>query len=208
MKQHLASLLAAPIFLVSCVSQLPKNAITVDRLSQLERSPTLSARSIEISISLHENDKVTAMPSVITMVGQPAKTVVEREFIYPTKFDLAASTPPKGDKSFPVTPSTPTAFEMRALGPQIEITPRIRGPFIELTGKFTRTSHSGFGRGAGEAFSPIVDSTGRILLTENKVPLPHFTTEEFRVHAVGLPGTEQVITFEGLQLHFTCRVVR
>ena len=206
MKRHTVSLFAVPLLLISCVSQVPKNAITVDRLSHLESQPKLAAKSFEISISIHEKGQITALPSVTTNVGEPAKIVVQKEFFYPTAFDLPVISKPKDDKSYPVTPSTPTVFELKQLGTQIEITPRIRGPFVELTGLLTRTAHAGFGRGAGEVFSPITDSTGRLILTENKVPLPHFTTDEFRIHIVEVPGTEQVITFDDFELHIKCRV--
>lgn len=207
MRRPTLSLFAVPLLLIGCATGVPKNAITVDRLSQLERLPKLSAKVVEIAISIHEKDKITTLSRLTTKVGQPAKTAVGREFIYPTAFDIPVVSTPKVEKGFAVTPSTPTVFEMKQLGTQIMVTPCIRGPFIELTGMLTRTDHGGFGRGAGEAFSPVVDSTGRVTLTENKVPLPHFTTDDFRIHTVGLPSTEQIIVFDDLELHITCKVV-
>jgi hypothetical protein len=207
MSRPTLSLFAVPLLLIGCASGVPKNAITVDRLSQLERLPKLSARVVEIAISIHEKDTITALPRLTTKVGQPAKAAVEREFFYPTAFDIPVVSTPKVEKGFPVTPSTPTVFELKPLGTRLTVTPRVRGPFIELTGMLTRTDHGSLGRGAGEAFSPVVDSTGRVILTENKVPLPHFTTDEFRIHTVGLPSNEQIIVFDGLELHITCKVV-
>lgn len=201
-------LLAVPLCLASCVSQPIQNAITTERLDELKASPNLSAKTVEITASLYEDGKITAMPTVVTKVGKPVNVVMGRDFIYPITFDLAATTKARGENRVSVIPTTPTAFDARTIGAEIEITPRIRGPFMELTGKLLRTSHRGFGSAGGEVFSPIVDSTGRVILTENRVQLPHFSTDEYRVHAVGLPGKEQIISFDGIELRITCRVKR
>lgn len=67
---------------------------------------------------------VVAAPTIITKSGQRANVTVSKEFRYPTEFD-----PPQipqtvsGDSGAPITPSTPTAFEMRDLGITLEVEP-------------------------------------------------------------------------------------
>src|SRR5678815_1788136 len=69
-------------------------------------------------------------PRVTTKSGQRAVIEIIREFRYPTEFD-----PPQipqtfngtGGGSFPVTPTTPTAFETRNTGVTLEVEPVI-GP--------------------------------------------------------------------------------
>jgi general secretion pathway protein D len=75
---------------------------------------------------------VLAAPTVITKSGQRANITVSREFRYPTEFD-----PPQIPQSLsnvvdgitytasfaPITPSTPTAFEMRNVGITLEVEP-------------------------------------------------------------------------------------
>jgi hypothetical protein len=87
------------------------------------------------------------------------------------------------------------------------ITPKLRGPFIELTGLLVNRRHEGFARGAGEAFSTITDPTGRIVYTDNKVLLPHFITDEYRVHTLGLPGTKMSIEFDDFKIHITTEII-
>ena len=88
------------------------------------------------------------------------------------------------------------------------ITPKIRGPFIELTGLLINRRHAGSARGAGEAFSTITDPTGQVVYTDNQAPLPHFITDEYRVHTLGLPGTEMIIQFDDLKIHITTEIRR
>jgi general secretion pathway protein D len=76
-------------------------------------------------------------PNVVTKSGQRSRVSVSREFIYPTEFDppqipqqvggvingVVMDAPP----AVPVTPSTPTTFEMREVGVILEVEPVV-GP--------------------------------------------------------------------------------
>ena len=195
--------IAISLIFSGCSSSSHPNAISVDRLHELERAPRLKAHSLRISTRIERDGVTTTLPDVTTQVGQTAKVEVPKEFRYPTAFALAETKKLEGPPRFPVTPTTPTAFDTTKLGIVYTITPKLRGPFIELTGLLINRRHAGSARGAGEAFSTITDPTGRIVYTDNKVPVPHFITDEYRVHTLGLPGTEMSIQFDDFKIHLT-----
>ncbi len=86
------------------------------------------------AISQRKGVDLMSAPSVTTKGGQRATVEVVREFIYPTEFD-----PPQiptnvgstnggsggGATAIPVTPTTPTAFEMRPVGVRMEVDPTV-----------------------------------------------------------------------------------
>jgi general secretion pathway protein D len=100
-----------------------------------------------------------AMPSIVAKSGQKATIDLAREFIYPTEFD-----PPEipqqvgsvqignlriqgaGNNSAPITPSTPTTFEMRKVGVVIEMEPVINdnGKDVEILLTPELTEFEGF----------------------------------------------------------------
>lgn len=119
-------------------------------------------------------------PSVTTKGGQRATIEVVREFIYPTEFD-----PPQvptnvgggiggGVSSIPVTPTTPTAFEMRPVGVRMEVDPTVGadGYTIDLNLLPEVTEFDGFINYG----SPIL-SAGEVL-TENIINQPVFSTRK------------------------------
>jgi general secretion pathway protein D len=148
---------------------------------------------------------------VKTRPGQTVAVETILEFSYPIAYEipqikkLKLGNPDPSASSYPVTPTTPLAFGHRNLGTELKLTPKLRGPYIEISGSLKVTMLSGFGRGAGEPFSPIVEAGSGVVLTDNKVLLPHFTTEEYEIHSIGLPGMEHVIKFDKLQFHLTCK---
>jgi hypothetical protein len=208
MNHFILPFIAFPLIFSSCSSPSYPDAISVDRLHELSMAPRLKAQSIRITTRIERDGVTTTLPVVTTKVGQTAKVEVPNEFRYPTAFALAETKKVEGSPMFPVTPTTPTAFDNRKLGMVYTITPKLRGPFIELTGFLVNRTHAGSARGAGEAFSTITDPTGRIVYTENKVPLPHFITDEYRVHTLGLPGTEMSIQFDDFKIHITTEIIR
>jgi hypothetical protein len=199
--------IAIPLIFSSCSSPSYPDAISVDRLHELSMAPRLKAQSLRITTRIEQDGVTTTLPAVTTKVGQTAKMELAKDFRYPTAFALAETKKVEGSSMFPVTPTTPTAFDTKRLGVVYTITPKLRGPFIELTGFLVNRRHEGFARGAGEAFSTITDPTGRIVYTDNKVLLPHFTTDEYRVHTAGLPGTEMSIRFDDFKIHITTEII-
>ena len=129
-------------------------------------------------------------PSVTTKGGQRATIEVIREFIYPTEFD-----PPQvptnvgalnggggigfpglnqAAASIPVTPTTPTAFEMRPVGVRMEVDPTVGadGYTIDLNLLPEVTEFDGFINYG----SPIL--SGGQVLTENIINQPVFSTRK------------------------------
>jgi general secretion pathway protein D len=90
-------------------------------------------------------DLMTA-PKVTTKSGARATIQIIREFIYPTQFDPPQIPQSTGTRISPVTPSTPTQFEMRPLGVELEVEPTV-GPdgfSIELVLSPRVTEFDGF----------------------------------------------------------------
>ena len=139
---------------------------------------------------------VTAQPAVVTRSGQKASIEIVRELIYPTEFD-----PPQvptnfgatqqnnnnnnggvlGPMSSPppvVTPTTPTAFDMRRTGVVLEVEPVIsedsRMVDLAITPEFTE--FSGFVNYGTPIFAVYQGDYN--LLTENFIYQPVFDTKK------------------------------
>jgi len=127
-------------------------------------------------------------PQVVTRSGQRAKIEVVREFIYPTEFD-----PPEiperflggsgGISSFPVTPTTPTAFETRSVGVTMEVDPVIGndGYTIDLNLAPEVVEFEGFINYGSPIRTSGIDGNGivqAVELTENRIEQPIFATRK------------------------------
>ena len=152
---------------------------------------------------------INASPSVTTKSGLKATAEVTREFIYPTEFDppRLPQIPRRGATSPPIaTPTTPTAFEMRKTGVQVEIEPVISedGRTVELTIVPELVDFEGFVNYGSPIYSPaalsvqavqasvlnavtglitsstayIPDSTPDQLITPNKILQPVFKVQK------------------------------
>lgn len=141
-------------------------------------------------LSQHKGTDVQANNHVLVRPGQIAKIEQVREFIYPTEYD-----PPElpneiggfaddgntrfvGPFSgiFPVTPATPTAFEMRRLGSVIEVEPTVGADnqTISLNVAADFSDFIGFvnyGIPIRNSFFRQADGTPPIL-TENRILMP------------------------------------
>jgi general secretion pathway protein D len=148
-------------------------------------------------------DLLTA-PSVMTRSGQRAKVEVIREFIYPTEFeppeipqDFGSSNSTGGGlgglfgggtgggsasvSSFPVTPTTPTAFETKNTGVTLEVEPTVGsdGFTIDLTLAPSVIEFEGFVNYGSPIQTGAVDALGQptqVVLTENRIEQPVFST--------------------------------
>jgi len=115
--------------------------------------------------------------SVMVQPGQIARISQVREFIYPTEYDPPEIPNQIGDgiggggvEVFPVTPATPTAFEMRELGGVIEVEPTVSSDnkTINLNVLADFTEFSGFINYG----TPI--RNGILEVTENRILMPVF----------------------------------
>ncbi|WP_240914704.1 Amuc_1098 family type IV pilus outer membrane protein [Roseimicrobium sp. ORNL1] len=174
--QNLASTLAPGVFAVSGVFTDPQFQVVIRALSQKKGVDLMSA------------------PSVTTRSGQRATVEVIREFIYPTEFDppqipqtVGATTGTIGGgggaSTFPVTPTTPTAFEMRPVGVRMEVDPVIGpdGYTIDLNLAPEVTEFEGFINYGSPINTSSTDALGNpttLVLTENRIEQPVFSTRK------------------------------
>ncbi|MDB6072146.1 MAG: type and secretion system protein [Verrucomicrobiales bacterium] len=158
------------------------------------------------------DDFRTFPPSITVRTGQKGTLEMIREFPHPTSFDLpqwpdadgsrkpakrpeAGAALPNGG-SYPVTPVTPRDFSFRNIGWKLDaLTVKPQGAFLVVSGTFHETTFDGFIQNAGEAYSPIITSGtnafGRkelVVLSDNKVLSPTFTSRETPFQAAALPG--------------------
>lgn len=147
-------------------------------------------------------------PKVTTRSGQTARIELIREFIYPTEFD-----PPQipqntnSGQITPVTPSTPSSFDTRNLGVELEVQPQI-GPdgfTIDLILQPRVTEFEGFINygSAINTFVPFISpanplgfATTNVTLTENVINQPIFSVREITTEVSIYDG--QTVALGGL----------
>jgi len=132
-------------------------------------------------------DIMTA-PSIVSRSGERATIEIIREFIYPTEYD-----PPELPNNFggggglgtttitafPVTPATPTAFETRNTGVLLEVEPTLGEDGFTINLQFTPeiVEFEGF-INYGSPISGTDDEGNSILITENRIEMPVFSTRK------------------------------
>lgn len=143
-------------------------------------------------------DLMTA-PSITAKSGEKATIEIIREFIYPTEYE-----PPQipqqqggnfgggggggggiinngGIQTFPVTPATPTAFDVRNTGVTLEVEPNISDNDFMIDLRFVPeiTEFEGFINYGSPITTGGTDALGnpvQITLTENRIEMPVFST--------------------------------
>jgi general secretion pathway protein D len=135
-----------------------------------------------------------AMPSIVTKGGQKATIDLAREFRYPTEFDppeipqQVGSIPTGGNvriiadnNTGPITPSTPTTFEMRKVGTVIEMEPVIsaNGKEVEILLTPESTEFEGF-IDYGSDINNQVQTAGALVNqpVDNRIIQPIFRTNK------------------------------
>jgi len=138
-------------------------------------------------------------PTAVTRSGVPARMEVIRELIYPTEYDPPElpnsvgftdyndwdNPAPQPDQQqqnnlgFPVTPATPTAFEMRPVGTILDAEPVVSpdGSVVELNFDLAHVEFSGFVNYGSPITQPMIDALGRptsVVVTENRIFQPVF----------------------------------
>ncbi len=150
-----------------------------------------------------------AAPTVVTPEGRRATIENIREFIYPTEFDppkvLPRSPLPDDSKggttaptSYSVTPTTPTAFEMRPVGLRLEIDPEVSmaDDIITLALEPEWTVFEGFLDYGQPIYASTTDAVGKatpVELTANKLKQPIFRTATLRTSVTMHDGTSVVM---------------
>ena len=145
------------------------------------------------------------MPSSTFRSGQRSCIEMVREFIYPTEFDppelsQVTAKPETDDEApgaFPVTPTTPTAFEMRPIGVRAEFEAKQLSPgTIQLDIAPEITVFEGFvnyGSPIRTTGRNIVGTPVTINLTDNKIDQPIFHTAKFTGSMVIKSGESVII---------------
>jgi general secretion pathway protein D len=194
--QVLASSLAPGVLAFSGVFTDPQFQVVIRALSQKKGVDLMSA------------------PSVTTKSGQQASVEVVREFIYPTEFE-----PPEipqqfgsvgggttnlltgqssGAGGFPVTPTTPTAFDMRKVGVRMEVEPTVGadGYTIDLNLAPEVVEFEGFINYGSPIQTTAQNALGvstTLTLTENVINQPVFSTRTLKTSVTVFDGSTVVM---------------
>ncbi len=141
--------------------------------------------------ALHQKKGVDLMtaPSVITKSGHAARIQIVREFRYPTQFDPPQIPPTQTFGISPLTPTTPTAFETKNTGIELDVTPTVGpdGTTIDLILQPKVTEFEGFINYGSQidTVAPIssalglsTGATATVKLSDNTIHQPVFSIRE------------------------------
>lgn len=121
---------------------------------------------------------INATPSVTTKNGLKATVEITREFIYPTEFDPPQLPQVSRNSSAPLiaTPTTPTAFETRKTGVELEVEPIISedGRTVELTIMPSLTSFEGFVNYGSPIQSPASSALQTLVVNGSQLLVPFY----------------------------------
>ncbi len=167
------------------------------------------------ALSQKKGVDLMSAPSVTAKSGQRATVEVVREFIYPTEFDppeipqqfggnIGGAFGVGGGQSaagFPVTPTTPTTFEMRPVGVRLEVDPTLGGDgyTIDLILAPEVTEFEGFINYGSPIQTGSTDALGNprtIILTENVINQPIFSSRKVNTSVTIWDG--QTVALGGL----------
>ena len=135
-------------------------------------------------LSQHKGADLVTAPTVVTKSAQKAKIEVFRELLYPVEFDppeLPQEVSSSQTGIFPVTPAHPTRFEMRGTGVTLEVDPLV-GPdsytiFLNLLPEVVEfDGFVNYGSEITAAGTDILGNPTQLVVTDNRVDLPVFTT--------------------------------
>ena len=149
---------------------------------------------------------IVAVPSVTTRSGQQSSIEIIREFIYPTEYEppeLPNSVGTNSEGIFPVTPATPTAFEMRKVGVILEVLPTASKDkrFVDINLKPDLTDFDGFINygspiRSGGAIAGGAGLFGQVepqVVTNNEILMPVFSKMATETALTVADGTTMVI---------------
>ena len=160
-----------------------------------------------------KNVDLVVAPSTTSRSGQQTKVEVIREFIYPTEYeppelpnqigggvsvDFDTGLISGSQQSFPVTPATPTSFEMRPVGVELDVLPTVSEDrhYIDLAIKPSVTDFDGFVNYGSAITSPGTDSFGNptnTVVTPNEILMPVFSVMKAETNLTVRDGETLVI---------------
>jgi len=144
---------------------------------------------------------IVVSPSTVTRSGQQSTVEIMREFIYPTEYeppelpntvgssaiiDLDSGAVNVSSPLIPITPATPTSFEMEKVGVVLDVLPTVSadGHYVDLALKPSITDFDGFVNYGTPITSPApaspanplgLGSDARVILTSNQILMPVFS---------------------------------
>ena len=145
-------------------------------------------------------------PRVTTRSGEVARMELVREFRYPTQFDppQVPQTASPGGNFIPIPPTTPSAFEIKNLGVELEVEPTVGpdGYTIELNLSPRITEFDGFINYGSPINTEVIyvnplnflNSVSRTLqISENVINQPIFSVRETRTQVTVYDGATVVL---------------
>ncbi|MGB6220227.1 Amuc_1098 family type IV pilus outer membrane protein [Haloferula sp.] len=142
---------------------------------------------------------LAAVPSVVTRSGQAASIKIIQEFIYPTEYEppelpnsvggggtvdlVTGIVTPDAVGVTPVTPATPTSFEMRETGIVMEVLPTVsqNKQYVDITLAPNITDFDGFVNYGSPINSSVPGGVGgfgapvQVTITPNRILMPVFS---------------------------------
>jgi general secretion pathway protein D len=114
---------------------------------------------------------VLSAPTVTTKSGNSANVSIVREFRYPATYSPPEIPQTTGSGTQPITPATPTDFEMRQVGVTLDVTPTVQDQTgqIDLDMKPLVTEFEGFIN-----YGSQIRNRG-VVVTENYINYPVFS---------------------------------
>ncbi len=167
---------------------LPGSAMMQPTPGVLAVAGTLTDPQFQVvirALSQRTAGDILAAPSVVTRSGQRARIELIRELIYPTEYEPPELPQTVGAEatsgSFPVTPATPTAFEVRPIGLTMEVDPVIseNNQYVELNLMAEFVRFEGFVNYGSPITTAAVNALNipvNITITENRIVMPVFKT--------------------------------
>ncbi|MEO6847971.1 MAG: Amuc_1098 family type IV pilus outer membrane protein [Chthoniobacterales bacterium] len=151
-------------------------------------------------------DLMTA-PKVTTKSGLLATIQIIREFRYPTEFDPPQIPQTTGGSFTPITPTTPSAFETRNLGVELEVQPTVGADGFTIDLRLTPkvTEFEGFinyGSPISTTVFPVLGISGNIvilgpstklLVSQNTINQPIFSVREVTTDVTIYDGSTVVL---------------
>ncbi|MEP4076967.1 Amuc_1098 family type IV pilus outer membrane protein [Haloferula sp.] len=168
---------------------------------------------------------LAAVPSVVTRSGQAAEIRATREFIYPTEYEppelpntvggggtldlVTGGFTPDAVGISPVTPATPTSFEMREVGIVMEVLPTVsqNKRFVDITLAPDITDFDGFVNYGSPINSTSTDALGQsfeVTITPNRILMPVFSSMKAGTSLTVADG--QTIVIGGLMQEKTQKI--
>lgn len=182
----------------------PRQRLTPQRVAELT-APTDAPAAARYTV------EISGFPRVTLPTAKLEATVESiREIRFPTELDPPQApaelrVPPtaKSEKAsgiFPITPTTPRAFESLNTGWQIRVTARPRGKLVELFGVADYVEAEYVRGGYGPLSGPIFTDKGEVI-TPNKLDLPKTQTTTTRFHLFAVPGeSSEVALYRGSKI--------